>query len=557
MLPGKFDSVCAEFADVKAKLSALDLLPPLVKRVDDVESTVAGHTEEIQSLKQTVAELVEKSNAPLPLAPVAPLPPLDTNTMQRVVAGFPESEALTDPLPLALAVLHTVKQDLDPTAVSNVRFLRKSGNRADAAFLPVAQPLTYHIIVITESWLSPSIPSSVLNIPNYSLLRYDRNVNGGGVAIYYHASVNASVISFSTSVWTEPPGHVEYLFCEVLVPNSSPIFVAAIYRPPHSPFHVPVNFTGLLSTFLDGYSHKIIMGDFNADQLSERADAVYIRTLMSDLSLKLVDNGITHTTLTSSTWLDLCLTDECDSITGWFTSEVPMAAGHHLISASISINGCKPRATTISTRQLSALQWVDVVGDFESTLQSALASDFGTDDLAATFTNVFLALVEAHAPLRQVKVNAIKTAPWLSDDLRLSDKHVQHLYRRFKRNRSQERLVDFRLARSLHQSLLLKARVKYYHTRLSGLTGASLWRELRSLALIAGSSKSLTISTDDLNAHYSAVSIVSSEDPLLPPSRTVFTDALFPFSQVSWLDIKTAISSIKSDAVGADCISRR
>ncbi|XP_015118443.1 uncharacterized protein LOC107042086 [Diachasma alloeum] len=302
----------------------------------------------------------------------------------------------------------------------------------------------------------------------------------------------------------------------------------------------------------------MIMGDFNADQLSQRADALYVRTLMSDLSLKLVNHGVTHTTLTSSTWLDLCFTDECDTITDWYTSERPMAAGHHLISTSIAVRGCNPRATTILSRQLSRLQKDNVVENFQRTLHN-IDRQADTNGQAVAFTSTFLSLVDAHAPLCQMQVNSTKTAAWLTVDLRLSDQHVTHLYRRFKRRRTHQRLLEFRLVRSLHQSKLMEARINYYHSRMSGLSGAALWRELRNLALTAGSSTSPIISSDVLNAHFATVSTVLPEDqPELILDRSCESSRpSFSFSQVSWLSIQTAISSIKSNAVGADGISTK
>lgn len=78
-------------------------------------------------------------------------------------------------------------------------------------------------------------------------------------------------------------------------PLPPPVVVAAIYRRLHVLFTTPVNLGLQLSTTMTNYAHKIILGDFNADQLNTSFDAVYIRSLISDLSLHLVDHGATHT----------------------------------------------------------------------------------------------------------------------------------------------------------------------------------------------------------------------------------------------------------------------
>lgn len=75
-----------------------------------------------------------------------------------------------------------------------------------------------------------------------------------------------------------------------------------------------------------------LLGDFNADRLSDSFDAAYIRSLLTDHSLKLVDHGFTHISGSSLTWLDLCMVDNSDVIVSWNKSEAPFAAGHFLIS---------------------------------------------------------------------------------------------------------------------------------------------------------------------------------------------------------------------------------
>ena len=33
------------------------------------------------------------------------------------------------------------------------------------------------VICISESWLKEALPSSIINVPNYTIARYDRNIN--------------------------------------------------------------------------------------------------------------------------------------------------------------------------------------------------------------------------------------------------------------------------------------------------------------------------------------------------------------------------------------------
>ena len=75
-----------------------------------------------------------------------------------------------------------------------------------------------------------------------------------------------------------------------------PLFAAVVYRPPHAPFIEKSNFIEDLTINMQSYSTKIIMGDFIANQLSNSFDAVYIRNLLYENSLKLIPHGATYQT---------------------------------------------------------------------------------------------------------------------------------------------------------------------------------------------------------------------------------------------------------------------
>ena len=115
------------------------------------------------------------------------------------------------------------------------------------------------ILGITESKLDSSIPDQKVNISGYSILRNDRNRNGGGVACYIRADLcfNRRNV-FSSSI--------EYVFFDLLIPKVKPISIGIFYRPP--------NVNTFLETFLnylkliDFTKSKVyFLGDFNINLL--------------------------------------------------------------------------------------------------------------------------------------------------------------------------------------------------------------------------------------------------------------------------------------------------
>ena len=64
-----------------------------------------------------------------------------------------------------------------------------------------------------------------INIDNYKFMRCDRNRQGGRVACYIRNDLSYNILSVF-------PWEIENIFFEILLPNSKPIIVGTIYRPP-------------------------------------------------------------------------------------------------------------------------------------------------------------------------------------------------------------------------------------------------------------------------------------------------------------------------------------
>ena len=62
-------------------------------------------------------------------------------------------------------------------------------------------------------------------IDDYKIPRCDRNGHGGGVAWYIRNDLSYNILSVF-------PCEIENVFFKILLPNSKPIIVGTIYRPP-------------------------------------------------------------------------------------------------------------------------------------------------------------------------------------------------------------------------------------------------------------------------------------------------------------------------------------
>ena len=122
------------------------------------------------------------------------------------------------------------------------------------------------IFSVSESWLKPSLPDSMIDLPGFDVIRCDRNskikVKGGGTALYIKSNIDYKILHHLTtslsnvcdsSVWVELAGE-----------KSKPLIIGSIYVTPDSD---KTKFLEGLSSILSLPSllnkHIVIVGDIN------------------------------------------------------------------------------------------------------------------------------------------------------------------------------------------------------------------------------------------------------------------------------------------------------
>ena len=81
---------------------------------------------------------------------------------------------------------------------------------------------------MNETWLDEHTTDSIVNINCYSIVRNDRNREGGGVAMYYRNCTNTALNDLIPE-----DIDLEAICIEVMQVKSKPILIASVYRPPN------------------------------------------------------------------------------------------------------------------------------------------------------------------------------------------------------------------------------------------------------------------------------------------------------------------------------------
>ena len=181
----------------------------------------------------------------------------------------------------------------------NTRSLNKNFESVQELFLQL-KIFTFSIIGLSETWLHNNSPP-LFNIPNYHMLRSDRDHGrGGGVALYIH---NHLKIKVRSDLHTEG---AEDLFIEILNDKTKNIIVCIMYRPPNHNIDIFLdNFDRCLDVVSRENKEVYIMGDFNINLLNSDDNHIvkFSTTLQSYAFTSHIDKP-TRISCTSQTLID-------------------------------------------------------------------------------------------------------------------------------------------------------------------------------------------------------------------------------------------------------------
>ena len=287
---------------------------------------------------------------------------------------------------------------------------------------------------IIESWLGPDVDDHVIHLPGFSVMRQNRNINGGSGSVCTQ-SFKIKKLASSNTLGPGRPEIPEYLFCSVQQGDSPPILVGVIYRPPKIAMQKNSEFFDVLRDLCPEFSHKIIMGDLNANLAAKplKADAITIKRLAKELSFRIVNHGPTHHKRDSHTWIDLIITDKSDTVLNYNNEWLPSFGRHAVIDITLDIFQPASAREAFSFRNYSKIcpiSFNDLLSCCDWTAMDTIETDL-EGALNSLYNNLHLTIDEL-APLKKI-IPRKNRAPWIGSELReLIDKR-NATHRRYKR----------------------------------------------------------------------------------------------------------------------------
>lgn len=413
-------------------------------------------------------------------------------------------------------------------------------------------------LLISKSFLKPSLLSVHYALPGFILIRNDRTgKGGGGVAIYLRADIPYKVVSTSPSPYS---GSAEHLFLEISL-HRVKMLLGVMYSPNLTIDYFD-SFDSLLNDLCPAYDHVVLMGDFNTCLLKNDIRTHKLQSILSSYNLSILPLAATHhfPNCTPSL-LDLIIVSHSNnvSIHGQLTA---CFSYHDLVFLSYKLRPPKRKPKYILLRNYKGIDLEALLHDAGSIDWTDIMESSCINEMVRILNSKILSLYDCHAPIRRVKVKYVP-APWLTPAIKDAMASRDRAKRRLKRCPSERNLTAYKMLRNRCSRLCRDAKRRYFHKSLDNRNSSDVWRFLKSV----GIGKSPAVSGVDidvcaLNKHFSLPPVT-----LDPHVKSVTLNKLsclplpqcssFELRPVSETEVKKSISAISSSAVGNDNICLR
>lgn len=349
--------------------------------------------------------------------------------------------------------------------------------------------------VITETWLSQSVPDSIINIKGYTLHRFDRiDRRGGGVCIFAKTSFFKK---FKVSVLNKYIPNIESLWLQCS--NSDFSFtLVGIYRPGDTSRIIDDQIINYLNSASEQFNNLIVMGDFNLPSINwsalepsntnDSASAFGNMILNSNLT-QLISEPTRYRLNQTPSLLDLVLTNDTNLISNIEMLPPIGCSDHIVILCTVQVLTYRqPRNTVEFFNRIDYTQLSNNLSNHQWQYSFDESNvELSWNHFHKTIHDYIQVCTETHSKL----INPGK--PYITPDFISRAKFKRTLWQKFKasncpadftnhREFSNKLTKDLRFAKLNYENNLLargpKAVYKYTRSKLSSRVSTPLIRKL-------------------------------------------------------------------------------
>ena len=267
------------------------------------------------------------------------------------------------------------------------------------------------VICLNETFCDSSIADSEINLPDYSIVRGDRNRNGGGVAMYIR---NSLTFIRRNDLETDD---VECIWIEMKCKQRQHVLIGSLYRPPSS----PVDFIDKLGDIIERVSceckETIVIGDFNCDVSGDDSSTTsnpVISCFNLFQMLQLIHDPTRVSELTNST-IDLIFTSHPERISESGVLPV-LISDHYLVYGVHCWKAPKKEGRSIKFRCFKDIDNDDFRDDLLNAPWENVLNCHDVNDAWSIWHSTFMSIINHHAPMKSKRIRG-NALPWLDGEI--------------------------------------------------------------------------------------------------------------------------------------------
>ena len=302
------------------------------------------------------------------------------------------------------------------------------------------------ILVITETKLDSTFPVTQFLIEGYKLYWIDRNRHGGGILVYVREGIPSKELSKHTQ-----PSDIEGIFLEINLRKTRWLLFACYHPSSQSDDYFFKNVGNSLDLYFQDYSKFLLVGDFNAVEtepcLSKFLNQYDSRSLgKASTSFKNPQNP---------SCIDLIITNSPKSFQNTESIPTGLSDFHNMVVSVLKSKVPKGKPKEIFYRNYKNFDNSNFKAELRSEIELNQISDYNN------FENVFLRVLEKHAPLKKKLVRA-NEAPYITKTLRKAIMRRSQLENKYRKQRTRENKTLYKKQKNVCSRLYKKERAKYY-----------------------------------------------------------------------------------------------
>ena len=420
----------------------------------------------------------------------------------------------------------------------------------------------FHLLALSETWLSPNIPNRLLTIDGYTLYRCDRPKTSrlpkgyGGAALLARTDINVEVLDRPTT--GTDSSNIEIIWALVRLDKHKRMLFASAYRhPTNTASQLALDFDDLesqLQFMLASHPGEpvIIAGDLNACLLSTASStstpSYKLGEIMRTYGLSAC-NTTSPTYRPAGTLIDVIITNQPELVVKCDVTRCHYGGPHDFTRALVRYGPrTKVKPPTTETRLINRVDSTDFNITLADTDWGSVFAANGPTAKWDHFTRIFTTLLDTVAPLRRVRRHAASIVRVTESTRALLAE------RRAALAAGQPERDNYKAINRRCRAAVRRDSREHLQQRL---TGAGPSRVYRVLAPIIGSKKAAntvpSVTPDAINDYFvnvgprTAASVIAPTNP--PPTRLPRVPSCgFRVSPISENDLCITVANMKKSS---------